>query len=78
MPHVARGLKGVGFDAISADPVGPPPYPNHVASFGAGTILIENLEGLGPLVGRRFLFSCLPLSFEHADGSPVRAVAILE
>lgn len=75
---IDRTLKGVGFDAISADPIGPPPYRNHVAFFRAGMILIENLAGLQPLVGRRFLFSCLPLAYEHADGSPVRAVAILE
>jgi arylformamidase len=75
---IARGLKGVGFDAMSADPVGPPPYRNHVAFFDAGLILIENLAGLEPLVGRRFLFSCLPLAYEHADGSPVRAVAMLD
>jgi arylformamidase len=74
----ARRLKGVGFDALSADPVGPPPYSNHMALFGAGLILIENLRGLEPLVGKRFVFSCLPLAYEHADGSPVRAVALLE
>jgi len=75
---VARGLKGVGFDAISADRVGPPPYPNHLAFFRAGAILIENLAHLGPLVGRTFQFSCLPLAYERADGSPVRAVGIID
>jgi arylformamidase len=75
---IALGLKGVGFDAISADPVGPPPYSNHVAFFRAGLILIENLAGLEPLIGKTFQFSCLPLAYEHADGSPVRAVAILD
>ncbi len=75
---VGRGLKGVGFDAISADPVGPPPYSNHIAFFEAGLILVENLANLGPLVGKRFLFSCLPLAYEHADGSPVRAIAMLD
>ena len=75
---IARGLKGVGFDAISADPVGPPPYSNHLAFFQAGMILIENLTGLEPLIGQRFLLSCLPLAYVDADGSPVRAVAIVE
>lgn len=73
-----RGLKGVGFDAISADPVDTVGYGNHLTLFGADLILIENLTGLEPLVGRRFLFSCLPLKLEAADGSPVRAVAILD
>lgn len=72
-----RGLKGVGFDAISVDPVGVSEFSNHLILFRAGMISIENLTGLGPLVGRRFLFSCLPLRLEAADGCPVRAVAIL-
>jgi kynurenine formamidase len=74
---VARGLKGVGCDAISVDPVGASQFSNHLALFQAGLILIENLNGLGPLVGKTFLFSCLPLKFERADGSPVRAVAMI-
>ena len=72
-----RGLKGIGFDAISADPVSSTAFENHFECFRAGMILIENLTGLRPLVGKPFLFSCLPLKLEEADGSPVRAVAIL-
>jgi arylformamidase len=73
-----RGLKGVGFDTVSADPVGAPVFANHLAFFRAGLILIENLTGLAPLAGRSFLFSCLPLKMDGADGSPVRAVAMVE
>lgn len=73
-----RGLKGVGFDAISADPVGSTDFPNHHILFRAGMVCVENLTGLEPLVGKRFRFACLPLSIEGADGSPVRAVAILD
>ena len=74
----ARRLKGVGFDAISADPVGASDFVNHLHFFRAGMVIVENLRGLEPLAGRRFLFSCPPLKFENADGSPVRAVALLE
>jgi len=74
----ALPLRGVGFDAVSADPVGAGPFANHLALFRAGKILIENLTGLEALVGRRFLFSCLPLAVSGADGSPVRAVALVE
>jgi kynurenine formamidase len=74
---IARGLKGVGLDAISVDAVGASEFSNHLALFRAGLITIENLVGLEPLVDRRFHFSCLPLKFERADGSPVRAVAML-
>ncbi len=73
-----RGLKGVGFDAISVDPVGTTEFGNHFVFFRAGMICIENLTGLEALVGQRFLFSCLPLKLAEADGSPVRAVAILD
>jgi len=72
-----RNLKGVGFDAISVDPVGSTAFTNHFVFFRAGMICIENLTGLAPLAGQRFLFSCLPLKLAEADGSPVRAVAIL-
>lgn len=71
------GVKGVGFDAISADPVDAP-CANHLVLFRAGKILIENLTGLEYLVGRTFTFSCLPLAIEGADGSPVRAVAMVD
>lgn len=70
-----RPLKGIGFDAISVDPVGSADFRNHLTLFRVGMILIENLTGLEPLVGRRFMFSCLPMKLEQADGSPVRAVA---
>jgi kynurenine formamidase len=72
-----QGLKGVGFDACSVDPVGSTQFTNHLVLFKAGMLSIENLTGLAPLVGKRFLFSCLPLKLEAADGCPVRAVAIL-
>lgn len=74
----ARRLKGVGVDAISPDPVGSEDFPVHRAILGSGALSVENLTGLGPLAGRRFLFACLPLAIPEADGSPVRAVAILE
>ena len=75
---VARNLKGVGFDAISADPVGATEFGNHLALFRAGLILIENLTGLEALIGKTFVFSCLPLALPRADGSPVRAVAVID
>lgn len=72
-----QGLKGVGFDAISADAVGATSFVNHLHFFRAGMVIVENLRGLAPLAGQRFLFSCLPLRYGNADGSPVRAVALL-
>jgi arylformamidase len=73
-----RGLRGLGLDAISVDPVGSMTFGNHFVLFRAGMVIIENLTRLLPLIDRTFLFSCLPLKIVQADGSPVRAVAILD
>jgi arylformamidase len=70
-------LKGVGIDTPSSDPIDSETFPAHHFLLGAGFILIENLCNLKSLVGRKFLFSCLPLSVKGIEGSPVRAVAIL-
>jgi kynurenine formamidase len=71
------GLKGVGFDAISPDPVDSTDLPVHRVLMNAEMVLIENLNGLERLPSSRFMFSCFPLAFTDADGSPVRAVAHL-
>ena len=71
------GLKGVGFDAISADPIESTDLPVHRVLMQAEMLIIENLTGLEQLPEGPFLFSCFPLALEDADGSPVRAVAYL-
>ncbi|MEE4272679.1 MAG: cyclase family protein [Thermoanaerobaculales bacterium] len=71
------GLKGVGFDTISPDPVGSENLPVHRALMAAELIIVENLTGLEHLPPEPFVFSCFPLAFEDADGSPVRAVALI-
>ena len=45
---------------------------------GAGFVNTENLCNLASLVGKSFPYATLPLRFKNADGSPVRAVAMLE
>ena len=70
-------LKGIGFDAISADPVASQDLPIHRQLLGQGLVLIENLTHLELLPKQQFLFSCLPLKLADADGAPVRAVALL-
>lgn len=72
---VSFGLRGIGIDAISIDPVETVDFGNHHSALGSGMIIIENLTGLGPLVGREVMLSVLPLKWDGADGSPVRAVA---
>ena len=76
-------LKGVGIDAFSVDPiisahiVTQESLPNHYILLGKEMILIENLTNLDKLPTDIFAFQCLPLHIEHADGSPVRAIAMV-
>jgi arylformamidase len=71
-------LKGIGLDTISADSADTEDYPVHKILLQKNTLIIENLTNLYGLHSRQFDFSCFPLSFEDADGSPVRAVAFIE
>ena len=71
-------LKGVGVDMVSLDEVDSTALVVHRALLAKNMILVENLANLGALVGKEFIFSCLPLKIAAADGSPVRAVAILD
>lgn len=72
------GLKGVGFDTISPDAIESTDLPVHRALLGADLIIIENLTGLELLPAGEFHFSCLPLAIVDADGSPVRAIALID
>ena len=71
------GLKGLGLDVISPDRVGSTDFPIHRIFLAQNTIMIENLTNLQALPAKEFMFSCFPLKIEQADGSPVRAVAII-
>jgi kynurenine formamidase len=71
-------IRGIGIDAISVDPVGAKEFPNHIRLLGAGLVIVENLTNLEKLPAGIFTFSCLPLPLIQADGSPVRAVAVVE
>lgn len=72
---VSCGMKGVGTDAISVDPVEMAHLPVHRVLLGAGMVIVENLR-LQKLAGeRRVRFYALPLKYRNADGAPVRAVA---
>jgi arylformamidase len=70
-------LKGIGIDNISLDTVDSKNFENHFIVFEKEMIIIENLTNLNQLEKTEFILSCFPLKIENADGSPVRAVAIL-
>jgi kynurenine formamidase len=73
---VENGLRGIGIDAISVDPVGND-YTVHHILLGAGCFIIENLTNLNQVDGPFHLY-CLPMKITHADGAPARVVAVLE
>ena len=72
-----QGIKGVGMDTISPDPIDEPALPVHRALFARGVLSIENLCNLDALPDSGFLFCALPLKIADGDGAPVRAVALL-
>ncbi len=71
-------LRGIGVEYASVDPLFDEALTLHrILLGGKGKCVIENLCNLDQLLGRDFLFSALPLKFKNGEGSPVRAVAIL-
>ena len=74
---IQTGKKGVGLDTISLDPIASLTLHRQLLSTNK-TVIIENLCNLDKLPQGLFTFCALPLRYENADGSPIRAVAILE
>lgn len=72
------GKLGVGIDALSIDRTGSTDFENHRRLLGANLLIFENLRALRCLPEGLFHFCAMPLLYENADGSPVRAAAILE
>ncbi|MCI2058091.1 MAG: cyclase family protein [Oscillibacter sp.] len=72
---VSCGLKGIGTDALSVDPLDSRDLPVHRVLLGGGLVIVECLC-LRKIIGREdVMFFSLPLKFGEADGAPVRAVA---
>jgi arylformamidase len=86
---VARGVKAVGYDyppdQCIRDTVSEPrrkpardEYTTHAIFFPAGITVIEYLTNLDAIGAPRCRFIALPLKLDGADGSPVRAIALVE
>lgn len=71
-------IKGIGLDVMSIDKIDNTELSTHKIVLEKEKIIIENLRDLGSLIGKKFKFSCLPLKIKKGDGSPVRAVAMVE
>jgi arylformamidase len=72
---VDSGVQLVGLEAPSVDY---DPNDTHIVFLSNDVILVECLTGLEQIPGTEFLFSATPLNIAGHDGSPVRAIAILE
>jgi kynurenine formamidase len=73
-----KNLKGVGTDVISIDLMSSEDFEIHQVLFKENLVVVENLREIDRLLDKDFIFSCYPLKIRDADGSPVRAVAIVE
>jgi len=69
-------LKGIGIDAISIDSMLSTTFRVHQIFFEKNMIIIENIANLDAVECENFIFSCMPLKTQKADGSPIRGVAI--
>ena len=77
--YLMKGKKGVGLDVIGLDPIADEKLTLHKKLFWENEIvIIENLTNLDQLGNGLFTFCALPLKYENADGSPIRAIAMLE
>ena len=76
---VTNNKKGVGLDTIGLDPIRDANLTLHKRLFKENEIvIIENLTNLESLGNELFTFFALPLKYENADGSPIRAIAVKE
>lgn len=74
---VQSSIKGIGMDMLSVDSYDSEDFGIHKILFKGKKLIVENLTELKELPNE-FLFIAAPLKFNNADGSPVRAIAIVE
>lgn len=73
---VALGLRGVGIDGPSVDPISSDTLPAHRILLGAGLLILENLARLDQLTDAPFTLCAFPLPYPNADGAPARVIAL--
>ena len=74
---ISEGVRGIGVDYISVDPIGSTDFKIHKPILGNDIIIYENLYNLELLLNKSFTFMGIPLKIK-GDGLPVRAVALLD
>jgi arylformamidase len=71
-------LKGVGIDSPSVDPIDSRDFPVHQILMEKGLLILENICQLDKVGKMEFTLAAFPLKIADADGSPIRAMAILD
>ena len=71
-------VKGIGVEYGSIDDVNNSTLSKHGVFLKNEKVVIENLTNLACLLEKEFVFMALPLKFKNGDGSPIRAVAIVD
>jgi kynurenine formamidase len=66
----------IGIDTLVVDSHRDPTRPCHTMLLRAGILIVENLTGLGELVGQTFTFVAAPVKVAGAAAFPVRAFAM--
>jgi len=74
---LAAGARLLGVDAGNVDGPGDAAYPVHSRLLAADVLVVENLTGLGRLLGRPFRFFAVPVKAVGATSMTVRAFAEL-
>ncbi len=71
------GIRTLGFDYLTIDPMGSKDFKAHYALLGKGIIIIEgiNLTGIKP---GEYQMAALPLKLQKGNGSPARVVLYRE
>lgn len=74
---VNAGIRVLGVDSFSPDPVDSHDFPTHHTLLGAGCLIVENLNNLRELsiAPESWKVSLVPLKLVDCDGSPIRAYA---
>ena len=71
--------KGIGLDVIGLDPIADENLTLHkIVLANDYTVIVENLKNLDLLGDKPFTLCAIPLYLEEADGSPIRAFAMVE
>jgi arylformamidase len=76
---ITKKIKAYMTDATAVDPVGTKDNRNHHLLLGAEIPIVENLKDLHLIPGNKdFWISALPIKLKGRDGSPCRAIAVMD